>query len=107
MTSTGVLVVAVAVLAAGTLAFRMAGPVLRTRHTVSPRVEQRMTMAAMVLLAALVATAALFDGRTFAGFARPAGVVAGGVVAVRGAPFVAVVLVAATTTAVLRLLGVG
>jgi branched-subunit amino acid transport protein len=106
VTGTATMLVAVAVLAAGTLALRVAGPVLRARVGLSPRVEHIMTMASMVLLAALVATAALLDGRTFAGVARPAGVVVGGALAVRGAPFVVVVVAAATTTAVLRLLGV-
>lgn len=46
------------------------------------------------------------DGLTFAGIARPAGVLGGGVLAVRGAPFVAVVVAAAATAALLRLLGV-
>jgi len=103
---TGVLVAAVAVLAAGTLALRVAGPVLRSRIRISPGVERRVTVASMVLLAALVATSALLDGRTFAGASRPAGVVVGGVLAVRGAPFIVVVVAAAGTTAVLRLLGV-
>jgi branched-subunit amino acid transport protein len=102
----GVLVAAVAVLAVGTLMFRVAGPVLRSRIRTSPEAEGRLTMASMVLLAALVATSALLDGRTFAGVARPAGVVVGGVLALRGAPFVVVVVAAAGTTAVLRLLGV-
>jgi hypothetical protein len=106
MIGTPTLLVAVAVLAGGTLAFRVAGPVLRARVGLSPRVEHLMTMASMVLLAALVATAALFDGRTFAGVARPAGVLVGGALAVRGAPFVAVVVAAAGTTAILRLLGI-
>lgn len=106
MSDTGALVVAVAVLAAGTLAFRVAGPVLRTRVEVSPLAQRRMTMASMVLLAALVATSALLDGRTFAGIARPAGVVAGGVLAILRAPFAVVVVAAAATTAILRVLGV-
>lgn len=106
MSTTGATVVAVAVLAAGTLAFRVAGPVMRTRVDVSPEAQRRMTMASMVLLAALVATSALLDGRTFAGVARPIGVVVGGMLALRGAPFALVVLAAAATTAVLRLFGV-
>lgn len=106
MTSTWTLVAAVVVLGAGTFAFRYAGPVLRDRVELSPRVEQLMAVSAIVLLAALVATAALLDGQSFAGVARPAGVAVGGLLAWKRAPFVVVVVAAAATAAVLRLLGV-
>jgi branched-subunit amino acid transport protein len=97
---------AVVVLGAGTFAFRFAGPVLRSRADVSPRAERLMAVATIVLLAALVATATLLDGREFAGFARLAGVAVAGVLAWRRAPFAVVVLAAAGTAAGLRLLGV-
>ncbi|EST29517.1 branched-chain amino acid transporter [Streptomycetaceae bacterium MP113-05] len=100
------LVIAVLVLGAGTFAFRLAGPLLRARIELSPRVERLMGMSAIVLLAALVATAALLEGHTFAGWARPAGVAVGGVLAWRRAPFLVVVVAAAATAAGLRLLGV-
>lgn len=101
-----VLAGAVVVLAAGTFGFRFAGPLLRDRITVTARAEQLMTTAALVLLVALVATTALSEGHEFAGYARPAGVAVGGVLAWRRLPFVAVVLAAAGVTALLRLLGV-
>ncbi|MEV0068797.1 MULTISPECIES: AzlD domain-containing protein [unclassified Amycolatopsis] len=100
------LLIATAVLAAGTFAFRFAGPVLRTRVRLSPRAQRLMALSAVVLLAALVATSALMDGHAFAGVARPAGVLVGGVLAWRKAPFVAVVVAAAATAALLRLAGV-
>lgn len=99
------LIAAVVVLAAGTFAMRAAGPVLRTRVRPSAEAERALATAAVVLLAALVGTSALFDGAAPAGLARAAGVAVGGVLAWRGAPFVVVVLIAATTAAVLRLLG--
>ncbi|SFE02284.1 Branched-chain amino acid transport protein (AzlD) [Actinacidiphila alni] len=105
MTSTTGLLAATAVLGAGTFAFRFAGPVLRARVTLSPRVERLMALAVVVLLGALVATASLTEGHGFAGVARPTGVAVGGLCAWRKAPFVVVVLAAAVTTAVLRLLG--
>jgi branched-subunit amino acid transport protein len=105
MTTTS-LVVAAAVLGIGTFAFRFAGPVLRARIDVSPRLERTMAMAAIVLLAALVGTAALLDGQEFAGVARPAGIAVGGVLAWRKVPFVVVVIAAAGTAALLRLLGI-
>jgi branched-subunit amino acid transport protein len=100
------LIVATVVLGAGTFAFRFAGPVLRARVTLSPRSERLMATAAVVLLAALVAITALTEGHEFAGFARPAGVLVGGVLAWRKAPFVVVVLAAGATAALLRLVGV-
>lgn len=104
--STGAgLVAATAVLGAGTFAFRFAGPVLRSRVTLPARAERLLGVAVVVLLAALVATSALTDAHAFAGPARPAGVAVGALCAWRRAPFLAVVLAAAATTAVLRLLG--
>jgi branched-subunit amino acid transport protein len=100
------LIVATVVLGAGTFAFRFAGPVLRARVTLSPRSERLMATAAVVLLAALVAITAFTEGHEFAGFARPAGVLVGGVLAWRKAPFVLVVVAAGATAALLRLVGV-
>lgn len=93
-------------LAAGTFAFRFAGPVLRNRISFPPRATKLLETSSVVLLAALVATAALSQGHGFAGFARPAGVLVGGVLAWLKAPFLLVVLAAAGAAALLRLLGV-
>jgi len=98
--------VAILALAAGTFAFRVAGPVARHRVELPPRVEQLLSDAAVVLLVALAATSALMVGQQFAGLARPAGVLVAAVLAVRRAPFPVIVVAAAATTAVLRLLGV-
>ena len=97
---------AILVLAAGTFAFRIAGPVARHRVELPERVERLLSDAAVVLLVALAATSALMVGQDFAGLARPAGVLVAGVLALRRAPFPVVVIAAAATTAVLRLLGV-
>jgi branched-subunit amino acid transport protein len=99
-------VAGMAVLSAGTYAFRFSGPLLRQRITFPPRVTKLLEGAAVVLLAALAATTALTEGHGFAGYARPAGVLTGGVLAWRKAPFLVVVIAAAVTTAILRLLGV-
>jgi len=98
--------IAIGALALGTYLFRLAGPLLRDRLVLPASVRHYLTLAAVVLLSALVATAALFAGASFAGFARPAGVVVGGVLAWRRLPFVVVVLGAAGTAALLRLAGV-
>ena len=97
---------AIFALAAGTYAFRLAGPLLRSRISVSDGVKRYLALAAVALLAALVATAALTDGGGFAGVARPAGVAVGAVLAWRRLPFVVVVVAAAVVAAVLRLAGV-
>jgi branched-subunit amino acid transport protein len=93
-------------LSAGTFAFRFAGPALRRRITFPPWAERLLEATAVVLLAALVATTGLTEGHHLAGLARPAGVLVGGFLAWRKAPFLVVVLAAASVTAVLRLLGV-
>ncbi|MFE1950411.1 MULTISPECIES: AzlD domain-containing protein [Streptomyces] len=97
--------VAVLALAAGTYAFRLAGPALHGRVELPARVQELLTTAATVLLVALLATGALMAGHEFAGWARPAGVLAGGVLAWRRAPFALVVVGAAAVTALLRLAG--
>jgi branched-subunit amino acid transport protein len=106
MTNTPLLLIGIGVLAVGTFSLRVAGPALRSRFEMPERVQQLLAAAAIVLLTALVATSALTDGHGPAGIARPAGVLVGGVLAWRKAPFVLVVVAAAATAAVLRLLGV-
>lgn len=95
----------IVVLAVGTYAFRLAGPLLRTRAEVSERIEALLADAAIVLLMAVLTTTALTQDQEFAGFARVAGVLVAGVLAWRRAPFVVIVLAAAITTALLRLAG--
>ncbi|BBC35754.1 uncharacterized protein SGFS_070480 [Streptomyces graminofaciens] len=94
------------VLAVGTYAFRLTGPLLHGRVDIPVRVRELLAAAAVVLLVALLATGALTESGGFAGWARPAGVLLGAVLAWRRAPFVVVVLGAAVTTAALRLAGV-
>jgi branched-subunit amino acid transport protein len=100
------LIAAIVALAVGTYSMRLGGVLLRGRLKLSDTVQRVLAMAAAALLAALAGTAALMAGPELAGVARPAGVLVGGLLAWRRAPFVAVVLAAAATTAVLRLLGV-
>lgn len=96
---------AIVALAALTYGFRLAGPLLRGRVAVPAAAERLFADAAAVLLIALAATSALTAGHGFAGWARPAGVLAGGVLAARRAPFPVVVVIAAGVTALLRLAG--
>ena len=104
--TTSTLLAGTAVLAAGTFAFRLAGPLLGERLTLAPRTRQLIDASTVVLLTALVATAALIQGHGSAGIARPAGVLVAGVLAWRRTPFVVVVIAAAAVAAGLRLLGV-
>lgn len=104
--NTPLVLVAILILAVGTFSFRLAGPVLRSRFEIPDRAQQWLAVAAIVLLTALVATSALTDGHGPAGVARPAGVLVGGILAWRKAPFVLIVVAAAATAAGLRLLGV-
>jgi branched-subunit amino acid transport protein len=96
---------AIVLLVVGTYAFRVCGPVLHRRVELSSWVRSLLSVAATVLLCALVATSALTAGHAFAGWARPAGVLVGGVLAARRAPFLLAVIAAVVTTALLRRLG--
>ena len=98
---------AILVLAAGTYALRLAGPLLRDRLRLPARLEALLADGAVVLLVALVALTALTDGPGFAGWARAAGLGVAGLAVLLRAPFPVVVLAAAATAAGLRLLGVG
>lgn len=100
------LIAVILTLAVGTYTMRLSGVLLRDRLELSDRLQRLLPMAAASLLAALASTAALMEGASFAGVARPAGVLAGALLAWRRAPFVVVVLVAAATAALLRLAGV-
>jgi branched-subunit amino acid transport protein len=101
-----VLIGVILLLAAGTYGFRLGGVLLRDRIALPAPVARLLPLAAVALLAALAATAALTEGHGSAGVARPAGVLAGALAAWRRLPFVVVVLVAAGTAALLRLVGV-
>jgi branched-subunit amino acid transport protein len=103
---TGALVAAALLLAAGTYGFRFAGPALRTRVTFPVRAQRLLETASVVVLTALMAVMALTQGHHFAGYARPMGVLVGGILAWRKAPFLACVLAAAAVTALLRLIGI-
>ena len=105
MKDTTLVVAGIATLAAGTFAIRLSGQALRARITFPPRARRLVEAAAVVMLAALVATTALTQGHGFAGLARPAGVLVAGVLAWRRAPFVVVIIAAAAATALLRLAG--
>jgi len=100
--STAALLAAVAALAVGTYAYRIAGPCLETRVRLGERARELADRAAVVLLTALVAVATLWQAGSASGVARPAGVLVGGLLAWLRAPFLVVVVAAAATAALLR-----
>lgn len=104
--STPILLVAMSALAAGTYAFRSSGPALRNRIRFPERATKLLEIGAVVLLAAMVAITTVPAGSGHLGFALPAGVLVGGLLAWRNQPMLVVILAAAGTTALLRLVGV-
>ncbi len=96
---------AVAVLAAGTYVLRLGGAALRARFAGSPGVDATVDTAAVILLVAVMATTGLTQDGGAAGVARPAAVVVACVLAWQRRPFVVVILAAAATAAGLRALG--
>lgn len=97
---------ALAVLAGGTFLMRLLPLLLHDRLRLSDRTVQLLELGAVALLVALVATGTWFDGTAFAGWARPAGVGVAALALWWRLPFVLVVVLAAATTACLRLAGV-
>lgn len=118
MTNLPQLLIAIAGLAIGTFAFRFVGPLLGKsakapddvvdggHRGLPPWLDVLMARGAVVLLIAVVATTALTEEQGFAGIARPAGVLVGGVLAWLKVPFIVVIFAAAGVAAGLRLLGV-
>lgn len=104
MTSTS-LVLGIMILAAATYTFRISGVMLGSRATLTPQATNTLNLGTTVLLLAVAATAALYDGSQLDGFARPLGVVTGATCALCKQPIIVTVLVAAIVTAGLRLLG--
>ncbi|OLL72619.1 hypothetical protein Ae168Ps1_0997c [Pseudonocardia sp. Ae168_Ps1] len=96
---------ALLVLAGGTFAMRLLPLLLHGRVGFSGRTVRLVELGAVALLVALVATGTWFEGAEFAGWARPAGVAVAAVAIWRRVPFVLVVVLAAGTTAALRLAG--
>ncbi|GAA0952672.1 hypothetical protein GCM10009550_33730 [Actinocorallia libanotica] len=105
---------AILLLAAGTYAFRLAGPLLHERlgqerpgHPgTTGRLPATLATATTVLLLSLAATSALTESQDFAGWSRTAGALTAAVLALRRASFPVIVLAAAATTALLRLCGI-
>jgi len=89
-------------LAIVTAAIKAAGPIVLGGRELPPRLLGVISLLAPALLAALVVTATLADGKELAVGEHTIGVAAGGVVAWRTGSIIWCVVVAATVTAGLR-----
>ncbi|MFJ9365585.1 AzlD domain-containing protein [Nocardia sp. NPDC101769] len=103
---TKTLLVGAMALAMGTFAFRLAGPLLRSRVKISPRTIRLLEIASVVLLTALAVTTLVPTGSGQFGWALPAGALVAAGLAWKRAPLLVVILSAAVVTAGLRMLGV-
>jgi branched-subunit amino acid transport protein len=95
--------VAVLVVGAATVALKAAGPVLAGERQLPLGSARVVDLLAPALLAALVATQAFATDESLVLDERGAGLMAGGIAILRGAPLLVVVIVAAATAALLRL----
>jgi branched-subunit amino acid transport protein len=92
----------IAGLAVVTAAIKAAGPIVLGGRELPPRFLGVISLLAPALLAALVVTATLADGKELAVGEHTAGVAAGGMVAWRTGSIIGCVVVAAAVTAALR-----
>lgn len=93
----------VALVGAGTVAIKAAGPVLLGGRPLPDRLTRVVELLAPALLGALVAVQTFGSGEALVLDARLLGVAAAGVALWRKAPLLVVVVVAAATTALARL----
>jgi branched chain amino acid efflux pump len=90
----------------GTMAIKAAGPVLLGGRPLPGPVQRVVALLAPALLAALVATAAFGSGNALVVDARAVGLGVAAVAVALRAPILAVVVAAAASAALVRLLGV-
>lgn len=96
----------VAVIGAGTMAIKAAGPVLLGARPLPSLVRAVVRLLAPALLAALVATATLASGTQLVVDARVVGLGAAAVALLLRAPVLLVVVIAASSAALARLVGI-
>ncbi len=104
MTDVWLIVFAVGI---GTMLIKAAGPVVLGGRPLPERVQRVVAMLAPALLAALVATAALSTGQQLVIDARVIGLGAAALAIMLRAPILLVVIVAALSAGLARLVGVG
>jgi branched-subunit amino acid transport protein len=94
----------IAVVGAVTIAFKASGPVLLGKRELPARVASVVEVLAPAMLAALIVTQTVGGDRELVIDERLAGVVAGGIAVWLRAPLLVVMVVAAATAALIRLL---
>ena len=94
----------IAVLGAVTMVFKASGPVLLGTRELPPRVASVVDVLAPAMLAALVVTQTVGGDQEIVLDERLAGIAAGGIAVWLRAPLLAVMVVAAATAALIRLL---
>jgi branched-subunit amino acid transport protein len=92
----------VVVVGAATVLFKASGPLFLARRSLPPRVLSIVELLAPAMLAALVVTQAVGGDRELVFDARLLGLGAGALAVVLRAPLLVVMVVAASTTAVVR-----
>ena len=97
--------IAVAAVGIATIAIKAAGPLVFAERPLPGIVTSLMPLLAPCLLAALVVTQTLADGRSLTIDARAAGVAAGGAALLARAPLLVVLVAAAGIAAAARALG--
>jgi branched-subunit amino acid transport protein len=95
---------AVAIVGLGTIALKSTGPVLLGGRELPPRLMGLLSVLAPALLAALVVTQAFAPGRHLVLDPRAAGLGAAAVAVLLRAPLLAVIVIAAAATALVRAL---
>ena len=96
--------VVIAIVGAGTILLKAAGPVLLGSRELSPRLAAVVEVLAPAMLAALVVTQTVGGDRELVLDERLVGLAAGGVAVWLRAPLLAVMVVAAAAAALVRLL---
>lgn len=92
------------VMTVGTFALKSAGPLVLGDRALPARVQQVIDLLPAALLAALAIVSTVGDGREIVIDARLAGLIVAGLALWRRAPFVVVIVLASTATALVRLM---
>jgi branched-subunit amino acid transport protein len=92
------------VMTVGTFALKSAGPLVLGDRALPSRVQQVVDLLPAALLAALTIVSTVGDGRAIVVDARLAGLLVAGVALWRRLPFVVVIVLASTATALVRLI---
>jgi branched-subunit amino acid transport protein len=92
------------VMTVGTFALKSAGPLVLGDRALPVRIRQVIDLLPAALLAALAVVSTVGEGREIVIDARLVGLVVAGLALWRRAPFVVVILLASTATALVRLM---